>query len=68
MTEAADRSALRQRWLAEFGDRFSAAEIDSALDDVAMLRRAAVRLASFPPELGEMPSSGVLPNPAGSDQ
>lgn len=67
MSETADRNALRQRWLAEFGERFTPQEIETALDDVEMLRRAAERLARFPLELGEMPFSCVLPakGPAG---
>jgi hypothetical protein len=70
MAETSFRTALRQRWLAEFGDRFDAAEIESALDDVEMLRRCGERLARFPLELAEMPFSCILPSagPAGDER
>jgi hypothetical protein len=61
MSETPQRAALRQRWLAEFGDRFSAAEYESALDDVETFRRCAQRIAREPLDQGEMPFSNLLP-------
>jgi hypothetical protein len=61
MADPAFRSALLQRWQAEFGDRFTAAEYQSALDDVEMFRRCAQRLAEESVDLGEMPFPCLLP-------
>jgi hypothetical protein len=66
MADSPYRAALRQRWLAEYGERFSAAEIESALDDVDTFRRCAARLRQTPLDLGEMPFSCVLPPARGS--
>jgi len=64
MADESFRAALRQRWLAEFGDRFTPAEYESALDDVETFRRGARRLAQVPLDPGEMPFSCLLPPPA----
>lgn len=61
MADESFRAALRQRWLAEFGDRFTPAEYESALNDVELFRRAARRLAREPLDPGEMPFSCLLP-------
>lgn len=61
MTEPAWRIALRQRWQAEYGERFTAQEIDAALDAVELFRGYGARIAREPVELGEMPFSCLLP-------
>ncbi|MFI5399501.1 MAG: hypothetical protein ACHQZQ_00415 [SAR324 cluster bacterium] len=61
MKEPAWRSALRERWLAEYGGRFTAQEIAAALDEVALFRRYGARIARESLDLGEMPFSCLLP-------
>lgn len=61
MAETPLRSALRQRWRAEFGDRFTAEEYEAALDDVETFRRCARRIAREPFDIAEMPFSNTLP-------
>ena len=61
MTEAAWRSALRERWRAEYGERFTAQELEAALDEVALFRRYGARIAREALDVGEMPFPCLLP-------
>jgi len=61
MTDPAWRSALRQRWQAEYGGRFTAEEIDFALDAVELFRRYGARVAREAVDPGDMPFSCLLP-------
>jgi hypothetical protein len=61
MTEAAWRDALRARWRAEYGERFTAQEYEAALDEVALFRRYGARIARESLDGGEMPFPCLLP-------
>ena len=61
MADAAWRTTLRERWRAEFGERFSEAELEGALNEVELFRRYGERLAQEPLDLGEMPFPCLLP-------
>ncbi len=61
MSDPAFRAALLQRWRAEFGERFTAAEYESALNEVEIFRRCAERLRQESLDQGEMPFPCLLP-------
>jgi hypothetical protein len=66
MTDPTWRTTLRDKWRAEFGERFSAAEYEAALDEVELFRRYGERVAREPLDIGEMPFACLLPG-AGSE-